>query len=193
MHPSSPSCTQWILIDAEHGQIGDTEMHQMIPAIIGAGVSPIVRVPAPENFLVKRALDAGAHGLMFPMIETKVRCCQCAHPGAFHHLHRLLTCPAVCACYHFLQEQAEAVVRMSKFPPMGVRGCGSPFAPAYFGQTMPQYLDTANDATIIMVQIETPLGLKNVHEIASVPGIGESEGSTARNALTAPSCLDVPC
>lgn len=64
--------SQWILIDAEHGAIGDTEMHNMIPAISGIGISPIVRVPAPEMVFIKRALDAGAHGLMFPMIETKV-------------------------------------------------------------------------------------------------------------------------
>ena len=63
---------QWILVDTEHGAIGDTEMHGMIPSIISSGVSPIVRVPAPEIAFVKRALDAGAHGIMFPMIETKV-------------------------------------------------------------------------------------------------------------------------
>lgn len=72
-----------------------------------------------------------------------------------------------------VQEQAEAVVRMCKFPPQGMRGCGSPFAPAHFGQTLPEYLATANETTMVIVQIETPLGLKNVNEIAAVPGIGE--------------------
>jgi 4-hydroxy-2-oxoheptanedioate aldolase len=63
---------QWILIDAEHGAIGDTEMHNMIPAIAGTGAAPIVRVPAPELAFFKRALDAGAFGVMVPMVETKV-------------------------------------------------------------------------------------------------------------------------
>lgn len=62
---------------------------------------------------------------------------------------------------------------MCKFPPQGIRGCGSPFAPSHFGQSMPEYLATANKTTMVIVQIETPLGLKNVNEIASVPGIGE--------------------
>lgn len=131
---------QWILIDGEHGAIGDAEMHNMIPAIIASGSSPLVRVPAPENAYVKRALDAGAHGIMFPMIETP--------------------------------EQAAAAVRYCKFPPQGMRGVGSPFAPTYFGQSMTEYQDSANQATLVMVQIETPLGLKNAYEIASVPGIG---------------------
>lgn len=112
----------------------------MIPAIVASGASPIVRVPAPENAYVKRALDAGAHGIMFPMIETP--------------------------------EQAAAAVRYCKFPPQGMRGVGSPFAPTYFGQSMTAYQDSANEATMVLVQIETPLGLKNAFNIASVPGIG---------------------
>lgn len=47
-------------------------MHNMIPAIAGTGVAPIVRVPAPELAFFKRALDAGAFGVMVPMVETKV-------------------------------------------------------------------------------------------------------------------------
>ena len=61
---------------------------------------------------------------------------------------------------------------MCKFPPIGIRGCGSPFAPAYFGQNGPGYVDTANEATLVIVQIETPLGLKNAYDIASVSGVG---------------------
>lgn len=57
----------------EHGAIGDTEMHNMLPAVSAVPhCHPIIRVPAPSNECVKRALDAGAHGLMFPMIETPV-------------------------------------------------------------------------------------------------------------------------
>lgn len=48
-------------------------MHNMIPAIAGTGAAPIVRVPAPELAYFKRALDAGAFGVMVPMVETKVR------------------------------------------------------------------------------------------------------------------------
>lgn len=62
----------WVLLDLEHGAISDSEMHNMLPALNGSGVTPLVRVPAPENAYIKRALDAGAHGIMFPMIETKV-------------------------------------------------------------------------------------------------------------------------
>jgi hypothetical protein len=43
----------------EHGDIDDGEMHRLVAAIGNQGCSPIVRIPAPENFIVKRALDTG--------------------------------------------------------------------------------------------------------------------------------------
>ncbi len=55
----------------------------------------------------------------------------------------------------------------------GVRGAGSPFAPAAFGQGMGEYIATANKNTFIAVQIETVEGLGNCEEIAKVDGIGQ--------------------
>lgn len=74
------------------------------------------------------------------------------------------------------QEQAEAIVQASKYPPQGTRGAGSFFAPLAFGKTshIGTYIDNANTDTLVIVQIESPLGVKNVGEIAAVDGIGES-------------------
>jgi 4-hydroxy-2-oxoheptanedioate aldolase len=63
---------KWVLIDCEHGNIADNEMYLACGAIMSAGVSPIVRVPADEPWMVKRALDAGTHGIMVPMCDSKV-------------------------------------------------------------------------------------------------------------------------
>jgi 4-hydroxy-2-oxoheptanedioate aldolase len=59
----------FILVDTEHGDIDDGEMHRLVAAIGNQGCSPIVRIPAPENFLVKRALDTG--GEYSPIINRK--------------------------------------------------------------------------------------------------------------------------
>lgn len=48
-------------------------MYLAIGAIFSGGSSPIVRIPADEHWMMKRALDAGAHGIMIPMCETAVR------------------------------------------------------------------------------------------------------------------------
>jgi 2-keto-3-deoxy-L-rhamnonate aldolase RhmA len=69
--------------------------------------------------------------------------------------------------------EAAEVVRLAKFPPLGARGQGSPFAALAHGVPTPQYLKQANDTLITMIQIETVEGLKNVRQIAAVPGVGE--------------------
>ena len=45
-------------------------MHEAVVAIAHEGVSPLVRVVANEPWMIKRALDAGAHGIVVPMIHT---------------------------------------------------------------------------------------------------------------------------
>lgn len=45
-------------------------MHESVHAIASVGVSPIVRIPANEGWMVKRALDAGAHGIIVPLLYT---------------------------------------------------------------------------------------------------------------------------
>ena len=60
-------------------------------------------------------------------------------------------------------EDARALVQSAKFPPMGQRGFGSPFAMEKFGG-LPQteYLQQANDSLLTIVQIETKEALQNV-------------------------------
>ncbi|KZF22257.1 HpcH/HpaI aldolase/citrate lyase family protein [Xylona heveae TC161] len=60
----------WILVDMEHGNIDDGVMHESVAAIAACGASPIVRVAGNESWMVKRALDAGAHGVVIPLLCT---------------------------------------------------------------------------------------------------------------------------
>ena len=48
-----------MIVDTEHGNIADDEMHIAVGMIASQGVSPMVRIPAPENWIVKRTLDTG--------------------------------------------------------------------------------------------------------------------------------------
>jgi len=65
------------------------------------------------------------------------------------------------------KEDAEYAVRACKYPPEGLRGCG-PRRAALFD---PDYLKTANDEVLVMVQIETADAVKNVDDILSVKGV----------------------
>lgn len=49
-----------IIVDCEHGHIGDDSMHNSVSAIAALGVSPIIRIRGPAPDIIKRALDTGA-------------------------------------------------------------------------------------------------------------------------------------
>ncbi|KAF5715902.1 2 4-dihydroxyhept-2-ene-1 7-dioic acid aldolase [Fusarium mundagurra] len=59
-----------IILDCEHGHIGDDSMHNSVAAISALGVSPIIRIRGPAHDIIKRALDTGAHGIMVPQINN---------------------------------------------------------------------------------------------------------------------------
>lgn len=60
----------WVLIDQEHGNVADSQMHECIANIAPYGVSPLVRIADCDRWMIKRALDAGAHGIMVPLLST---------------------------------------------------------------------------------------------------------------------------
>ncbi|TGJ88282.1 hypothetical protein E0Z10_g431 [Xylaria hypoxylon] len=128
-----------IIIDCEHGHIGDDAMHNSVAAISALGVSPVIRVRGPTHDILKRALDTGAHGIMVPQINNA--------------------------------EEAAQVVASAKFPPQGVRGQGSAFPSIGHGITTPEYMKSANETIVTMVQIETRAGVENVDAICAVPGV----------------------
>lgn len=70
-------------------------------------------------------------------------------------------------------KEAAEVVKYSKFPPQGLRGQGSAFPAIAHGLTTPEYMLSANQTLLTMVQIETKEGVENVEEIAATPGVGE--------------------
>ena len=61
----------FVVIDREHGPIGRESMHAMIAAAAGAGAAALVRVPSVDEAEAKAALDAGADGVVFPLIRSR--------------------------------------------------------------------------------------------------------------------------
>jgi 2-keto-3-deoxy-L-rhamnonate aldolase RhmA len=65
-------------------------------------------------------------------------------------------------------EKAQAAVRWSKYPPEGRRSQGMGQYGALYGS---DYHQTANDNMMVVIMIETPIGVDNIEKIAAVPGI----------------------
>ncbi|UZJ50694.1 hypothetical protein CBS101457_000014 [Exobasidium rhododendri] len=68
-------------------------------------------------------------------------------------------------------EEARQIIQHSKFPPQGNRGQGSAFPAIAHGLTTPEYMLSANQTILTMIQIETVAGVENVDAICAVPGV----------------------
>ncbi|KEY65184.1 hypothetical protein S7711_08292 [Stachybotrys chartarum IBT 7711] len=136
----------WVLVDCEHGNLDGGRspygaMHDAVPAIAALGVSPIVRLPDMQAYMVKRALDSGAHGILVPLLRTAEEARQLVQAAKFPPWGR---------------RGFGSPIAMERFNPV---------------PTFTDYLQQANDALLTMVQIETREALDAVDEIAAVDGI----------------------
>jgi 4-hydroxy-2-oxoheptanedioate aldolase len=161
----------FIILDMEH-QAMDFERLQVFllgmtdKAAIAQQGNLAVRVPAfvriptygrdLNESIVKQVLDLGVFGIMFPTIETK--------------------------------DQALQAVRSARFPPRkgaahpeprGLRGNGNMPAAWFWGVSRPEYTRRADawpidpdGELLLLLQVETIEGVRNIEEILSVPGIG---------------------
>jgi len=142
----------WITIDCEHGLIPLVpDVAEIVLAIESARkkpgdipISTLVRIPATgvsnsSSWQIKHALDAGARGVLVPLVSTAAK--------------------------------AREVAADARFPPAGRRGFGSPFTHATWDITVKEYLDSANDNVLVIVQIENQEAVQNIDEIAAVDGI----------------------
>ncbi|KAI1822409.1 Pyruvate/Phosphoenolpyruvate kinase-like domain-containing protein [Xylaria intraflava] len=131
----------WVLVDCEHGNIDDAAMHEAVPAIASCGASPIVRIPDMQGWMIKRALDTGAHGVLIPLLRSAEEAKKIVAAAKFPPQG---------------QRGLGSPFAMERFNPI---------------PTMTEYLQHANDSLLTIVQIETKEALDAVDEIAAVPGI----------------------
>ncbi len=60
----------YVCVDTQHGPLDFSDSVSMIQAILLGGSSPIVRVPRNEPGIIGKSFDAGAHGVIIPMVNT---------------------------------------------------------------------------------------------------------------------------
>ena len=166
----SRSDADYIFFDMEHGPLDMVELRDYMqylldPAQIlrrgrpGADKAVWVRIPANgremNEWMIKNALDQGAHGIIAPHIETAEQAL---------HLVRSMRYPQR--------------VGAADTEPVGLRGSGPGNAVRYWGVSGADYIAKADvwpldpqGELLNMIQIENKLGIANVEEIAAVPGV----------------------
>lgn len=62
----------WLCIDLEHSAMDLAEAESLIRTIDLCGVEPYVRLSVNDPIQIKRVMDAGAHGVIVPMVNSAV-------------------------------------------------------------------------------------------------------------------------
>ncbi|MFH0964013.1 MAG: aldolase/citrate lyase family protein [Planctomycetota bacterium] len=129
---------EWLCIDTEHGAIDLETCVGMMQAMRGTACVPLVRLPMNNPLWIRRVLDAGAAGIIVPLVNSA--------------------------------EEAALAVQYAKYPPMGIRGIGIARAHGY-GPAFRDYVEQANDYTIVIAQIEHIRAVENIEAILDTEGI----------------------
>ncbi|MGC2289779.1 MAG: aldolase/citrate lyase family protein [Thermoplasmata archaeon] len=64
---------EWFMIDTEHAPVNPETLAAMVSILGDRGPAPLVRVGNVDQYLVKQALDAGAHGILVPLVSTEAQ------------------------------------------------------------------------------------------------------------------------
>lgn len=129
----------WLTLDIEHSAVDWSQAAMIFAAVADAGCVPLARVPEGNHHLIKRVLDAGAWGIVVPMVDTV--------------------------------EQAKLAIAAAYYPPVGNRSVGGGMHSMNFGATAGDYYAQANDNILVVLQTESPTGVKNAEAIYSLPGV----------------------
>ena len=63
----------WLCIDLQHGLLDYRDLLHMLPAISTTGVTPIVRVSGNDPKEIMKVLDAGAFGVIVPLVNNRAK------------------------------------------------------------------------------------------------------------------------
>ena len=129
--------------EMQHSTLTWADIEKMIAACPRVGATPMVRIQDELESSIQHATDIGLLGIIMPTVDTV--------------------------------EKAQAAVRYARYPPEGRRSMGGGQAPRlWFGEgrdaTM-KYRTSVNENMLVVVMIETPVGVSHIAEIANVPGV----------------------
>ena len=129
------------MIDGEHSPVTTSEVQNIVRACESAGIVPLARVRSNDPKLILQIIDAGVMGVMMPGMMNA--------------------------------KDVKDFVGAMKYPPMGERGMGPARAWDYgLGKmTQLEYVNFANEHTLVLPMIEDIKALENLSEMCQVAGI----------------------
>lgn len=160
-----------LVVDCQHGIIDAPAAMAVMASVRNA--SPFVRLRDTSAAHIHHALDAGAMGLIAPLINTaddaRAFVCEAmcgARARADSRAFRAARSPARAS-----HRARLARVLARRYPPLGSRSFG-PVRASLLGLGGPGgYFASANESVLCWAMIETAAALHNVEQIAAVPGV----------------------
>lgn len=125
----------WLTLDIEHSAIDWKQAATIFAAVADAGIVPLARVPEGNHHYIKRVLDAGAWGIVVPMVDTveqaKIAIAAAKYPpegnrsvgGGMHSMNFGAT-----AGDYYQQANEEILVVLQTESPLGVQNAREIYA-----------------------------------------------------------------
>jgi len=137
----APADLDFVFFDCEHGILDMTGIENACRAADLTGPTPVARIPDIGTGTITQFLDRGIRGIIGPHIETKA--------------------------------DARQLVDAALFGPAGHRSFGGARGTNYQNgiKDLPAFLAACNESILIGAMLESRLGIENLDEILSVPGI----------------------
>jgi 4-hydroxy-2-oxoheptanedioate aldolase len=130
----------FIWIEMQHSTLTWREVQQLIKVVAEAGSIPFVRVPTANEGDIQKATDAGALGIVVPMVDSVEEARNAVLFSKFPIGHR----------------------NNPNTRPWGHRSSGQAQAPSLWG---PGYAVNANNNILVMILIENPAGVGIIDDI----------------------------
>ena len=141
----------WLLIDGEHAPNDLRSILHQLQAIASAASATSALPPGAQPPHPVARVPVGDTALIKQFLDLGVQ---------------TLLVPMVDTA-----EQAQQLVRATRYAPEGVRGMGSALARSSRWQAYPQYVHEANQQICLLVQAETVEAMANLDAIAATPGV----------------------
>jgi len=135
----------WALIDMEHSPNDYMSVLAQLQVYAASDTTAIVRPEWNDPVIVKRLLDLGAQGLLFPMIQSVQEMIQSV-------------------------QEAEQAVAATRYPPRGIRGVSGNMRGNRFGR-IKDYATTVETQTTVLLQLESLQAVNQAEQIAAVDGV----------------------
>ncbi len=131
----------WVLLDCEHGTLTLESVELMAMAAEACGITAIARPATKSAEHILQVLDRGVMGVQVPHVNSA--------------------------------EDAREVIAAVKYHPLGRRGLAAGTRAAAYDAhgTLTDYVQAANDATLIAIQLEEQAAIDNIDELLKVDGI----------------------